>query len=659
MIARDFSETLTIIAKTRFYLWLLLAVFVLQGSAHAQTGTWTRTDSGNWSDTNNWLGGIVADGADSAANLDSIDLTENITTHLDAARTIGRLSFGDTDTNSPARWTLDGDLTNKLTFFATSMTTGITASNNVTISAPLNFQGTLYDIHVSPGAKVTLEGDVDTSGVRMEKHDGGVLKITGRYGTSGLRPVSRFYAGTVLFSSNTVFANGISTDFGNVNIVANNATIEGGGSVELGTVNTTTGVFDMDGASLLVSQIGMARGNYGGNQSIVTIRGGASVSASSGIRMGDNQSQGGGATCFVLKSGTVNLGDNTMVIGIHSGENVFHHLAGTVIAPRNTGTPFNGAAGALTLQYRMNVSQNYACLYNLNGGTLTAGSIVSGDGTPNRDVSNAYFNFHGGTLKPVGSETNFFRTTITGAKAPISVPQIVVWSEGAIIDTDGFNMGIHLPLAAPSGMGLYGDTNRSLTVILTEGNGGSGYKATPLIRIGSLISGNTATAVANMADDGTNNDTLKIESFTISNPGMNFSTVPAITIHGGDPVMSAVVPVLSLATNMSGGLTKLGAGTLTLGTTNSYTGNTIVDAGTLALMEASLADEADVHLARDAFISIGFDIEDQVHAMFFDGDPLPPGIYASGALGNAITGSGLGHIRVLTGPVPGLQIILR
>jgi autotransporter-associated beta strand protein len=658
MINDQSSKTLTIIARTRFCLWLLLAVYVLPGSAQAQTGTWTRTSSSNWSDTNSWLGGIVADGADNTANFDSIDLTENITAQLDASRTIGRLIFGDTDTNSPARWILDGDLTNTLTFFATSMTTGITVSNNVSISAPLNFQGTLYDIYVSPGATLTLEGDVDTSGVRLEKRDGGFLKITGRYGSAGLRPESRFYSGSVLFSSNIVFANGIRTDFANVNIAANNATIEGGGSVELGTANGT-GIFDMNSGSLVVSQIGMARGIFGNNQSLATIRGGASVSATSGIRMGANQAQGGGATCFVLKSGTVNLGDNTMVIGIHSGENIFNHLGGTVIAPRNTGTPFNGAAGALTLQYRMNVSQNYACLYNLNGGTLTAGSIVSGDGTPNRDVSNAYFNFHGGTLKPVGSETNFFRTTITGAKAPISVPQIVVWSEGAIIDTDGFNMGINLPISAPSGMGLYGDTNRSLTVILTEGNGGSGYKATPLIRIGSLISGNTATAVANMADDGTNNDTLKIESFTISNPGMNFSTVPAMTIHGGDPVISAVVPALSLATNMSGGLTKLGAGSLTLGTTNSYTGDTVVDAGTLALMVASLADEADVYLARDAFISIGFDIEDQVHGMFFDGDPLPPGAYGPGALGNAITGSGLGHIRVLTGPVPGLQLILR
>ena len=27
-------------------------------------GTWTRTSSSNWSDTNSWLGGIVADGAD-------------------------------------------------------------------------------------------------------------------------------------------------------------------------------------------------------------------------------------------------------------------------------------------------------------------------------------------------------------------------------------------------------------------------------------------------------------------------------------------------------------------------------------------------------------------------------------------------------------------
>jgi hypothetical protein len=55
---------------------------------------WANTNSGIWSETNNWSGGIVADGTNNAADFGKIDIVDDVTSHLDSARVIGNLTFG-------------------------------------------------------------------------------------------------------------------------------------------------------------------------------------------------------------------------------------------------------------------------------------------------------------------------------------------------------------------------------------------------------------------------------------------------------------------------------------------------------------------------------------------------------------------------------------
>ena len=92
---------------TRNLLTALCAAGALLAGAHAshaQSGTWTNTLSETWANTANWSGGTVASGAGNTANFNTLDLTAQTLVTNDAARTLGTLVFGDTDTNTPAGW---------------------------------------------------------------------------------------------------------------------------------------------------------------------------------------------------------------------------------------------------------------------------------------------------------------------------------------------------------------------------------------------------------------------------------------------------------------------------------------------------------------------------------------------------------------------------
>jgi len=74
--------------------------------AGGTNGTWTADATGNWSDEDNWDGGIIANDSGATADFSTIGISGNITVHLDSSRTIGNLMFGDT-LNSGYDWVLD------------------------------------------------------------------------------------------------------------------------------------------------------------------------------------------------------------------------------------------------------------------------------------------------------------------------------------------------------------------------------------------------------------------------------------------------------------------------------------------------------------------------------------------------------------------------
>ena len=151
---------------TRIYATIPLLLVVGALNLQAQTGVWTNAATGGlWSNGANWLNGTVATGSGNTANFNQVDLTTDPTViHLDSARTIGNLIFGDINLNSAAGWSLDNNGTagNILTLAGTTPSISVNplASGKVaTISSVI--AGTAGLTKIGSGA-LTLGGATDT-----------------------------------------------------------------------------------------------------------------------------------------------------------------------------------------------------------------------------------------------------------------------------------------------------------------------------------------------------------------------------------------------------------------------------------------------------------------------------------------------------------------
>ena len=108
------------------------------------SGVWSNSlGDGVWSDATNWEAGVVANGDGATGDFGSLEITEDLTVHLDSPRTIGRLVFGDADIDTAATWTLDdsGNAANVLTMASVSAPTiqvnhsGTTGQSDAVIAA--------------------------------------------------------------------------------------------------------------------------------------------------------------------------------------------------------------------------------------------------------------------------------------------------------------------------------------------------------------------------------------------------------------------------------------------------------------------------------------------------------------------------------------------
>ena len=144
-----------------------------------------------------------------------------------------------------------------------------------------------------------------------------------------------------------------------------------------------------------------------------------------------------------------------------------------------------------------------------------------------------------------------------------------------MIDSNGQTITIAQQLTPPAGNGVAAAAGGLVAGLTTSGGG---YVDTPYVQV-SGGDGTGASAIAVIDANG------NLTGIRLTNPGVGYTVAPTFTLVGGSPGNTgAISGTPTLAPNVTtGGVTKVGTGTLVLSGNNSFTGGTTVNAGTLAL----------------------------------------------------------------------------
>lgn len=86
---------------------IALGMFAPICSLQAANGTWNANAPGNWSNTANWTGGVIASGSGAIADFSTLDIAADHAVNIDAPFTIGTLNVGDITTLSNS-WQFTG-----------------------------------------------------------------------------------------------------------------------------------------------------------------------------------------------------------------------------------------------------------------------------------------------------------------------------------------------------------------------------------------------------------------------------------------------------------------------------------------------------------------------------------------------------------------------
>lgn len=380
----------------------------------------------------------------------------------------------------------------------------------------------------------TYAGGISGAGV-VTKLGAGSLALAGTFANTG-RLSTGPGAGTVAITGSAGFTN-----------AGGGATLSTGGGTVLvesgGTLSFAGGWNNVEDATLtvkgtLLSDGDINLGDFGASRTLATLNvSGTAAQSSGGLFVGTKNNA---YTVVNQTAGSSQFG--AVAIGGYSAQQLgVVNLSGGVLG-----------AGAVT----MTSTGANAVVMNLNGGTLALSSLtnnVAGSG------ANAV-NFNGGTLQAQGTLT-----------LPSTLQVFVNSGSATTIDTNGNAVTISAPILAASGNGV-------VSIPITSA--GSGYLQAPGVVL-SGGGGSGATAVATVTN-GT------ISGITITNPGRGYTSAPTATLVGDATALgySSVATLGSgvLGANVAtGGLTKLGAGSLTLAGTSTYTGQTLVSAGSLVV----------------------------------------------------------------------------
>jgi len=587
--ARQVINLLSTLMKAHHPLrsFLLLASSSLLAISSASAQSWDGSSNGDWLTGANWTGDVAAGSTTSTdTDIAVFNVNANNTIGINMTTAGGNYYLGAIDnTNATARVIQN-----------TSGTTGVLTLNGATVNSVAN-----TILRNSASTLLTIGNSASgTLGLALGNATSNVIQITG--------------AGGITINSIIRGSNGITTQGG------------GAGALTLAGSNTYTGVTAISNSTVTVSNANGLGSNTGGNHTTIAytggqngtggrllLSGGITVAENITITGNDNTGNAGYVPAIGSSSGTNTFSGTITLTGTGAGNVIRLGVGTTIFSGTITQT---GMATALGLQGTTTVNNpitiNGGAVTVIGGSSVATLSGVSGSGIGTAGVA------QGGTL--VLGVTNALNTN-----ANLTIGTFGGTDSGTV-SLNGFDQTVRALTSSSttiqSGTRIVRNNSASRASTLTVGNGGgsgtfngtivNGAAATlALVKTGAgtqtLVNTNTYTGgtsinegtltLGHASDTLANNGAVNINGGTLA-LGTNSDTVGAVTLTSGSITSSTGVLTGSSYDVRSGSvsailggsgiaLTKTTGDSVTLSGTNTYTGGTSIDNGTLTLGHAT------------------------------------------------------------------------
>jgi len=620
-----------------------LAFAALIPGARGASDAWTGATDATWATTTNWLGGTVP-GAGDTATFNAA--SANTTVDLGAGVTLSSLVF---DTASAAAYTIGsggaGNQTLTIGAAGNAITMNSTVVNDQLLNANLAFGTNAITVNNSSTTNaLTIAGSL-TGSANFTKSGVGTLVLTGTNAPTGNLVLNagrlNVAAGTTNFGgtfsnlANTAsttaivsvssgatfgltgnnggnFANaiGASAVLYNSGTFNQSATTVNNAGIYLGNKASSYGYLQNSGTATttIAGRLWIARGEAAaGSVGVLDITGGTvsvnpvgNFTAVQRLQINGDGNTHATSTSYAgvnVVNGTLTVGGNAAQTNINTGQNEYtsFNITGTgKFTAGNSGTD-SGIGLSVT-----NIATNTATLSISNGGTLETSYIYN-----NNALGTGIISIDNGTIRSLfNNATGIIQGTNT---------KTYIQSGGVTFDTNGFATIAQNPLLAPSGNGV---------TSITLGGTATSYVGAPVVQI-SGGGGTGAAAIANF--DPT---TGTVTGITVTAAGSGYTSAPTITLVGGNGGATGAgagtaTGMASIGAVTGGGLTKTGAGTLTLSAANTYTGATTINTGTLKLASSGSLASTTFNIAAGAIFDVsaqsGYSLSGKAITLSLDG----------------------------------------
>lgn len=533
----------------------------------------------------------------------------------------------------------------------------------------------------------------------IDAASGQIFSLNGVLGTAGNGGVNGLIVNSGTGHNGTVVL-GAANSFTGSTIISNGVLqLANSGALQNSALNYNTGTLQFDGSiaaatlggfTVTVSAKTLALTNTAGSPVALTVGGNNAP-----VIFGGNLTESGS----LIKAGTgtltvsnANYTGSTTIFGGSGATTIFGGNFGSPSSPFTIGAPLTLAGGTATASAfnlataggQTGVGATISGTANLTNTATTIGSggntagaltlnssggISLGDVKVNKNAANVTVGTPGAGL--VINSGNVFANSV-------NIGQTGTAARGADLNLNGGS----LTIADASQTGKFAIHSGAGSGFLTQSAGTLNYLGTDGLQLSigggisvAVISGGTANlsgvtlnsgsaaTTSTLTVNGTNNPSLYLGEvgLVINAPSdtvaatfgngiigalTNWSSTAPITLTN-NPVIKAADAAnvahditLSGVLSGSGTLTKTGNGTLTLSGANTYTSNTIVNAGILELTLPTLFSNAAVSVASGATLRLNFVETNVVAGLVLNGASKPAGLYNNNTDPAFLTGTG-------------------